>query len=149
VQREGQDVGAVPEDPLGAFSDVHVPVDDRDPARAAGASVLGADREVVEVGRRDGAVGLGVVAGRAGVHERALQAAVEYRVDRGEHAAGGQPRGVPGGRRHERVLAVPPPARARLAQALEVRGRMDGEQRILRGGRQGQHDERAAQRAAG
>jgi PAS domain S-box-containing protein len=148
VQREGQDVGAVPEDALGAVSDVHVPVDDRDPVRAAGASVLSADREVVEVRRRDGAVGLGVVAGRARVHERALQAAVEHRVDRGEHAAGGQPRGVPGGGCDGRVLAVPRPARARLAQAVEVCGRVDREQRVLRGGSQGQHDERAAQGAA-
>ena len=99
VQGDREDVVAVPEDPLGAVGDVHVPVDDRHALDATGAGVLDAARHVVQVRRGDRPVGLGMVSGRASVHERPPDAAVEDRVDRGQHAADGQPGRVPRARR--------------------------------------------------
>jgi oligo-1,6-glucosidase len=148
VQRDRQHVGAVPEDALRAVADVYVPVDDRDPLGAARERVLGAAGDVVEVGRGDRAVGLGVVPGRPGVHERRRHAPVEHGVDCGQHAAHGQRGGLPRGRRHRGVLAVPRAAGARVAQALEVRGRVHGQQGLLRRGPQRDPLERTGEPAA-
>ena len=148
VQGDRQDVVAVPEDPLGAVGDVHVPVDDRDALDAARAGVLDAARHVVQVRRRDRAVGLGVVARRARVHERAPDVAVEHGVDRGQHAADRQPGRLPGARRDRRVLAVPRAARRGGAQPLEVGLGVDREQRLLRSRPGLDGHERRAERAA-
>ena len=148
VQGDREDVVAVPEDALGAVCHVHVPVDDRHALDATGAGVLDPARHVVEIRRGDRSVGLGMVSGRSSVDERPLDAAVEDRVDRGQHAADGQPGRLPGGRRDRCVLAVPRPARAGRAEAAKVRRRVDREQRLV--GRRDGLDARepAAQRAA-
>ena len=131
VQRDREDVVAVPEDALRAVGDVHVPVDDRYALDATGPGVLHSARHVVQVGRGDGPVGLSVVSGRPSVHERPADVAVEDGVDRRQHAADGQPGRVPRSRGHGCVLAVPRAARARGAQTVEVLRRMDREQRFL------------------
>ena len=148
VQGDREDLVAVPEDTLGAVCDVHVPVDDRHALNTTGAGVLHSARQIVQVGRGDCPIGLGMVPGRSSVHQRPLDAAVEDRVDGGQHAADGQPCRLPGGRRHRCVLAVPRATRAGRAQTVEVLGRMNREQRLV--GRWSGRDtgERAAQRAA-
>ena len=63
VDRDGQDVGAVVEDVLGAVAVVVVDVEHGDLRRAVG-EVLGGDRAVAEVAEAAVGVALGVVAGR-------------------------------------------------------------------------------------
>ena len=75
---------------LGAVAVVHVEIEDRHALEAVHVQRLaGADRDAVEQAEAHGALGLGVMAGRAQRAERVVGLAADHGIDRGDRRAGG------------------------------------------------------------
>lgn len=132
VQRDGEDVGAVVEDLLGAVAVMDVPVDDGDPLHTPVPGPLGGQRGVPEHAVTVGLFGLRVVPRRPHQRVRHVAGAVEHGVHGGEGRSGGGEQRLPraGGDRGRGGQPVPGTA-ALLAQGahlLDVRPRVDGGQ---------------------
>ena len=137
VDADVEHLVGVGEDLLRPVAVVHVPVEDQHPLRAAlGDRVRGGHRDVVEQAEAHRPVALGVVPGRPKAAERSSRVAGEQALGR---PRGAPPRSGAPPRRSARSATVswsimPPPARAKLLDRVDVSGIVDALERLAVGG---------------